>query len=50
MRTTTTNLIHFHALVFDHVRRIRAEALDLLKTTDEIITTLQLSNKYLATT
>ena len=40
MRTTTTNLTHFHALLFDHVRRIRAEALDLLKTTDEIITTL----------
>ncbi len=40
MRTTTTNLTHFHALLFDHVRRIRAVALDLLKTTDEIITTL----------
>src|SRR6266851_2770118 len=40
MRTTTTNLTHFHALLFDHVRRIRAEALDLLKTTDEIVTTL----------
>ncbi len=36
MITTTTNLTHFHALLFDHVRRIRAEALDLLKTTDEI--------------
>ena len=36
MRTTTTNLTHFHSLLFDHVRRIRAEALDLLKTTDEI--------------
>jgi len=41
MRTTTSNLTHFHALLFDHVRRIRAEALDLLTTTDEIITTLQ---------
>lgn len=41
MRTTTSNLTHFHALLFDHVRRIRVEALDLLKTTDEIITTLQ---------
>ena len=40
MSTTTTNLTHFHALLFDSVRRIRAEALDLLKTTDEIITTL----------
>jgi hypothetical protein len=38
--STTTNLTHFHALLFDSVRRIRAEALDLLKTTDEIITTL----------
>ena len=37
---TTTNLTHFHASLFDSVRRIRAEALDLLKTTDEIITTL----------
>ena len=36
MITTTTNLTHFHALLFDHVRRIRAEALDLLQTTDEI--------------
>jgi len=40
MRTTTTNLTHFHALLFDHVRRIRAEALDLLQTTDEITTIL----------
>ena len=40
MRTTTTNLTNFHALLFDHVRRIRAEALNLLNTTDEIITTL----------
>ncbi len=40
MRTTTTNLAHFHASLFDSVRRIRAEAVDLLKTTDDIITTL----------
>ena len=40
MRTTTTNLTNFHAMVFDHVRRIRAEALNLLKIADEIITTL----------
>ncbi|HEY6407351.1 MAG TPA: hypothetical protein VIY29_07785, partial [Ktedonobacteraceae bacterium] len=40
MRTTTTKLTHFHALLFDHVRRVRAEALDLLKTTDKITTTL----------
>ena len=40
MRTTTTNLTHFHALLFDHVRRIRAEALDLLQTADEITTIL----------
>jgi len=40
MRTTTTNLTNFHALLFDHIRRVRAEALNLLNTTDEIITTL----------
>ncbi len=40
MRTTTTNLAHFHASLFDSVRRIRVEAVDLLKTTDDIITTL----------
>ena len=40
MRTTTTNLAHFHASLFDSVRRIRAEAVNLLKTTDDIITTL----------
>src|SRR5262245_47603165 len=44
MKTTTANLTNFHALVFDHVRRIRAEALNLLKTTDEIITTLNDKN------
>ena len=40
MGITTTNLTHFHASLFDSVRRIRAEALDLLETTDTIITTL----------
>lgn len=32
--------MHFHASLFDSVRRIRAEALDLLETTDQIITLL----------
>ncbi len=40
MRTITTDLTHFHALLFERVRRIRTVALDLLKTTDEIIATL----------
>ena len=40
MRTTTTNLTHSHALLFDLVRRLRAEALNLLETTDEIIAIL----------
>ena len=38
MGITTTSLTHFHASLFDSVRRIRAEALDLLETTDQIIT------------
>src|SRR5947208_15418882 len=37
MRTATTNLTHFHASLFDGVCRIPASAIDLLKTTDEII-------------
>ncbi len=36
----TTKLTHFHALLFDQVRRLRAEALNLLETTDEILATL----------
>src|SRR2546421_5217285 len=40
MGITTTSLTHLHASLFDSVRRIRAEALDLLETTDDIITTL----------
>ena len=36
----TTRLTHLHASLFDGVRRIRAEALGLLETTDEIITLL----------
>ncbi len=44
MRTTTVDQTHFHALVFDDVRRIRAEALNLLETTDEIITILNDTN------
>src|SRR6266480_6288851 len=40
MGITTTSLTHLHASLFDSVRRIRAEALDLLETTDQIITTL----------
>ncbi|HLQ30809.1 MAG TPA: hypothetical protein VK140_16365, partial [Ktedonobacteraceae bacterium] len=38
--STTTDTNNFHALLFDYVRRIRAEALNLLDPTDEIITTL----------
>jgi hypothetical protein len=37
---STTKLTHLHASLFDSVRRIRAEALSLLETTDEIITLL----------
>lgn len=40
MGISTTRLMHFHASLFDSVRRIRAEALDLLETTDQIITLL----------
>jgi hypothetical protein len=40
MGITTTSLTHLHASLFDSVRRIRAEALDLLETTDQIITIL----------
>jgi hypothetical protein len=40
MITSTTNLTHFHALLFDRVRRIRAGAVGLLETADDIITTL----------
>lgn len=40
MGITTTTLTHLHASLFDNVRRIRAEALDLLETTDQIITIL----------
>jgi hypothetical protein len=40
MNTTTANQIHFHALLFEDVRRIRAEALDLLETTEGIIAIL----------
>jgi hypothetical protein len=36
----TTKLTYFHALLFDQVRRLRAEALNLLETTDEILATL----------
>src|SRR6266567_2414351 len=37
---TTSSLIHFHSLLFDYIRKIRAEALNLLDTTAEIITNL----------
>src|SRR5947209_20315776 len=40
MGITTTSLTHLPASLFDSVRRIRAEALDLLETTDQIITIL----------
>ena len=40
MGITTASLTHLHASLFDSVRRIRAEALDLLETTDQIITIL----------
>jgi hypothetical protein len=40
MKTITTSQSHFHALVFERVRRIRTVALDLLKAADEIIDTL----------
>ncbi len=39
METITLNITHFHALLFDNVRKIRAEALDLLQTIDEITAT-----------
>lgn len=40
MKTTTTNLDHFHALLFEIVRKVRAEALNLLETVDDLIKTL----------
>ena len=40
MGISTTKLTHLHASLFDSVRRIRAEALNLLETTDDIITLL----------
>jgi hypothetical protein len=40
MKTITTSQTHFHALLFERVRRIRTVALDLLKTADEIVATL----------
>lgn len=46
MSTTITTQVDFDALLFDYVRRIRAEAINLLKQADEIIATL--SNVNLA--